>query len=378
MLKKESVVLQFIFISALVGCGGGGDKSTTTTDPLELKQALGKNLFFDTNLSTPAGQSCANCHDPATGFSDPNVDSNSPVSEGAVAGRFGFRNAPTAAYTSLTPDFSTNTAGEFIGGQFIDGRAANLIEQAKQPFLNPLEMNNPDKATVVQTVRNSNYSDLFEQIYGTGSLNNTDTAFDQLADAIAVFEQSDQLNPFTSKFDYYLAGEVELTTQERNGFILFDGKGQCFACHELGQHRLFTNHTYSNIGVPKNPDNPFYSMPPEYNPAGTAFVDLGLGSNPEVLSTTENGKFRVPTLRNVARTAPYMHNGVFQTLEQVVNFYNTRDVLPICPSNQPNCWPVPEVSENVDTLLMGDLSLTPTEVSDIVVFLNTLTDGYTL
>ncbi len=373
MLKKKSIVLQLIITSILAGCGGGEGSSI---DPLLLKQELGKKLFFDTNLSTPAGQSCASCHDPATGFADPNVDSSNPVSEGAVAGRFGNRNAPTAAYTSLVPDFSVNTAGEFIGGQFIDGRVLNLIEQAKQPFLNPLEMNNPDTATVIQAVRNSNYADLFEQVYGTSSLNNTDTAYDQVADAIAVFEQSDELNTFTSKFDYFFDGQVQLTEQERNGFVLFDGKGQCFACHELGQQKLFTNHTYSNLGVPKNPDNSFYSMPPEFNPDGTMFIDLGLGANPIVLSSSENGKFRVPILRNVALTAPYMHNGVFQTLEQVVDFYNTRDVLPVCPGNEPNCWPAPEVSENIDTHFIGDLGLTPTEVNDIVAFLNTLTDGY--
>jgi cytochrome c peroxidase len=376
MIKKESAVLPFILISTLVGCGGDGGTSAKMTDPLVLKQTLGKNLFFDTNLSTPVGQSCATCHDPATGFADPDVDSSNPVSEGAVAGRFANRNAPTAAYTSLTPDFSINTVGEFIGGQFIDGRAVNLIEQAKQPFLNPLEMNNPDTASVIQAVRNSGYTDLFEQVYGVDSLSNTDTAYEQLADAIASFEQSEELNTFTSKFDYFLNGQAELTQQERNGFILFDGKGQCFTCHEMGQHRLFSNHTYSNIGVPKNPTNPFYTMPPEFNPDGTMFIDLGLGANPAVLSTTENGKFRVPTLRNVSLTAPYMHNGVFQTLKEVVDFYNTRDVLPVCPGNEPNCWPVPEVSENMDIQLMGDLGLTPIEVNDIVAFLNTLNDGY--
>lgn len=292
-----------------------------------------------------------------------------------MSGRFGNRNAPTAAYTSLVPAFGVSNTGEFVGGLFVDGRAANLAEQARAPFLNPLEMANPDKASVIDEIRNSTYATLFEQVYGAGSLKDTDMAFDQVADALAAYQAGAELNPFSSKFDFFLAGQVQLTAQEMRGFFLFDGKGQCFACHEVP---LFTNHTYSNLGVPKNPDNPFYGMPPVYNPDGAAFVDLGLGANPAVMSVFENGKFRVPTLRNVALTAPYMHNGVFQTLQQVIDFYNTRDVLPVCPTDavEPGCWPLPEVAANVDTQLMGNLGLTPGEVDDLVAFLNTLTDGF--
>lgn len=368
-----------MLLAAFIGitaCGGGGQSNnapTPPTDPLVLKQSLGERLFFDTNLSTPPGQSCANCHEPAAGFADP--DTNFPVSQGVHTDRFGSRNTPTAAYAAMAPDFGGDQISGFSGGQFIDGRALNLIEQAKQPFLNPLEMNNPDKAAVIQAVRNSDYVDLFEQVYGAGSLDDVETAYDQVADAIAVFESTEMFSPFTSKFDYFLAGQVELTEPERRGFILFDGKGQCFACHVVP---LFTDYTYSNLGVPKNPDNPFYDLPPVFNPDGNAFVDLGLGGNPGVMLSTENGKFKVPTLRNVAITPPYMHNGVFQTLEQVVDFYNTRDVLPPCPTDviEQGCWPAPEVAENVDTQFMGDLGLTSQEVADIVAFLQTLTDGF--
>jgi cytochrome c peroxidase len=375
--NKASIFLLTILIFVLTACGGGGSSSTppVPVNIQALKEQLGGNIFADTNLSEPAGQSCASCHVAQSGFADPDSDSNNPVSEGAVTGRFGDRNAPTAAYTSFVPAFGTNNAGEFFGGLFVDGRAATLAEQARAPFLNPLEMANPDKASVIAKVRNSSYATLFEQVYGAGSLNDTDTAFDQVADALAAFESTSAFSPFTSKFDFFLAGRVQLTAQEIRGFQLFDGKGQCFFCHEVP---LFTIHTYSNIGVPKNPANPFYGMPPVYNPDGTAFVDLGLGANPAVMSIFENGKFRIPTLRNVALTAPYMHNGVFQTLQQVVDFYNTRDVLPVCPTDaiEPNCWPLPEVPANVDTVLMGNLGLTQGEVDDIVAFLQTLTDGF--
>lgn len=374
MAGKASISIQLMCVCLLTACGGGGSGSGSA-DIQTLKAGLGSRIFADTNLSEPAGQSCASCHEAQAGFADPNTDSTRPVSEGAVTGRFGNRNAPTAAYTAFIPPFGINLAGDYVGGQFVDGRAATLPEQAKAPFLNPLEMANPDAASVVDKIRNSNYAALFEQVYGTGSLNNVQTAFDQVADAVAAFERTSVFSPFTSKFDYFLAGQVQFTAQEMRGFILFDGKGLCFSCHES---LLFTNHTYSNIGVPKNPDNPFYTMPLQYNPAGPGFVDLGLGANPAVMSIAENGKFRVPTLRNVALTAPYMHNGVFQTLDQVVNFYNSRDVLPVCPTDviQPGCWPLPEVPVNIDTVLMGNLGLTAAEVSDIVAFLQTLTDGF--
>ena len=376
MAKTAAILIKFIVILILSGCGGGGGSSPAPGNNMQaLKEELGGLIFADTSLSQPPGQSCASCHLAQAGFADPDSDSTRPVSEGAISGRFGNRNAPTAAYTSLIPVFSGNNTVGFIGGQFVDGRAATLVEQAKAPFLNPLEMANPDKQTVIDAVRNSNYVDLFEQVYGTGSLDDTEAAYDQIADAIAAFEKSDTLNPFTSKFDLFLSGRVTLTAQEQRGLDWFNSIGQCADCHF---DPLFTDHTYHNLGVPKNPDNPFYNMPPEFNPDGAAFVDLGLGLNPTVMSSSQNGKFRVPTLRNVALTAPYMHNGVFQTLEQVVDFYNTRDVLPVCPTDviEPGCWPLPEVPENVDTLRMGNLGLTPEQVDDIVAFLQTLTDGF--
>lgn len=147
-------------------------------------------------------------------------------------------------------------------------------------------------------------------------------------------------------------------------------KGRCAECHPTGpgpsgEPTLFTDFTYDNLRVPKNAENPYYYLPKSLNPAGTKFVDMGLGS--VVKKPEENGKFRVPTLRNIALTAPYMHNGIFKTLRQVVAFYNTRDVGP---------WPEPEVSQNVNHEELGNLVLNEREVDDIVAFLHTLTDGY--
>lgn len=350
----------------------------------EDKEELGKLLFFDTDLSVPKGQSCASCHHPNFGFADP--DSSRAVSTGAVHVRFGDRNSPTAAYAAYSPDFHYDEdEGMYIGGQFWDGRADNLTEQAKGPFLNPLEMNNPSKRAVIQKISRSDYADLFEEVYGGDALDDVETAYDQVADAIATFEMTDEVNRFTSKYDMYLAGADSLTETEQCGLELFNGKGNCSACHPstIGPYAdkpLFTDFTYDNLGVPSNlgmlgdsPElmyyYPFYYPPiaPYFNPDGLDFVDYGLGGI--VMSDDEMGKVKVPTLRNIEITSPYMHNGVFTTLEEVVHFYNTRDVSGAE-------WPAPEVDMNINRDELGDLGLSNDDEDAIIAFMETLTDGY--
>jgi cytochrome c peroxidase len=360
-----------------VGPQGEPGKSSTDMvedDGLAPEERLGKLLYFDTNLSTPPGQSCSSCHTPEAGFTDP--DFESPVSQGVLPqSRFGNRNSPTAAYAAFSPDFHYDEEeGLYIGGQFWDGRAANLVEQAKGPFLNILEMNNPDKQTVIISIRHAEYADLFKEVYGERALDDVEAAYDLVAQAIATFEATDEVNSFSSKFDCFLAGNAILSEQELLGLELFNAedKGNCAACHPsepgpYSDHPLFTDFSYDNLGVPRNPDNPFYSLPAAFNPDGEDFIDLGLGG---VLGEEEElGKMKVPTLRNIAITTPYMHNGVFTTLHEVVNFYNTRD-LPGAG------WDPPEVSENVNTDELGNLGLTTEEVDAIVAFMETLTDGY--
>jgi cytochrome c peroxidase len=359
----------------------GGDK-------LSVKAQLGQRLFFDTNLSTPFGQSCASCHDPKTFFVDP--DNNLPTSEGVLPELEGFRNAPTILYVAFSPLFHYDREeGLFMGGFFLDGRAATLIDQAKGPFLNPLEMANPDSFTVVNKVRESSYKALFKRVYGVGAFDDTRKAFNNIADAIAAFERSSVFKRFDSKYDYFLAGKTRFTAQEKRGRKLFEdsSKGNCAACHPSrpakdGTPPLFTDFTYDNLGVPRNPDNPFYDLDREFNPAGRAFVDKGLGTF--LGEAAENGKFKVPSLRNIAKTGPYMHNGFFKTLRGIVEFYSSRDLLPVCKNLfvteaqalQRGCWPVPEVEENVNADELGELALTSEEIDDIVAFLQTLTDGY--
>jgi cytochrome c peroxidase len=338
------------------------------------KLALGKQIFFDKNLSTPAGQACASCHDPASGFSDPNHQN--PTSQGVHKERVGNRNTPTAAYAAYAPTFTYDDKEQiYVGGLFLDGRAATLQDQAKGPFLNVLEMANPDKATVVAKIADSAYVALFKEVYGETILFDSEQAFEKIAEAITIFERSSEMNPFSSKYDSFLAGKTTLTEQELLGLQLFiaPDKGNCAACHPAekaadGSSPLFTDFTYDNLGLPKNTQSAFLHLPVEFNAQGQNFTDLGLGGSAHVNNHLYNGQFKVPTLRNVAVTAPYMHNGIFKTLREVLDFYNTRDI--------DTKWGAPEVPENVNRTEMGNLGLTSEEIDAIVAFLGTLTDGY--
>lgn len=350
----------FAAISLVIAAAGftAANAGTLTTE-----QRLGHFIYFDKNLSNPVGQACASCHLPKAGYADP--DQGLPVSEGAVMGLFGGRNAPSAAYAAFSPVFGQDpTTGLYVGGQFWDGRAATLEDQAKGPFLNPVEMNNTMEG-VVQAVRESNYAWLFRLVYGPDSLNDTAAAYDLIAKAIATFERSTQVNRFTSKYDYYLKGKVALSVQELSGLALFNGKGNCSACHPSTSADgttppLFSDFTYDNLGVPQNTEYPFNLTNPDGLP------DLGLG--PIVSDPTQNGKFKVMSLRNIALTAPYTHNGYFKSLQDIVHFYNTRDL--------PGMWPAADYPDTVNMTELGNLGLTEQEEADIVAFLLTLTDGY--
>ena len=330
-------------------------------------EQLGKLLYFDETLSEPDGQSCASCHTPEAGWADP--DTHLPVSEGVIPGLFGDRNSPAAAYAAFFPDFSYEN-GVAVGGQFWDGRAANVVEQAKGPFLNPVEMANPNKATVIRDILISDYSDLFEEL--CGSAEDIDAAYDCTAEAIGAFEASSEVNTFSSKFDAVMAGKAQFTRQERRGMMLFHRKGKCAQCHTAGRGMgmgrggrgantgpvLFTDFKYHNLGLPKNTEYPYDQFEEK--------TDLGLGG---VLGdASQNGKFKTPHLRNIALTPPYMHNGVLKTLKEVVHFYNTRDV-----SDQ---WGDPEVSDNMERRLLGNLGLSDSQEDAIVAFMMTFTDGY--
>jgi cytochrome c peroxidase len=335
---------------------------------LNAKQELGKAIFFDTTLSSPEGMSCSTCHTPAVGFADTLARM---TSEGAVKGLFANRNSMSACYTMYVPSLHySKSDSTWVGGLFWDGRARSLADQASQPFVNPLEMHCSNDISVAEKVKTRPY---YSQLLALYNKPKDDVAlFNCITDALAAYESSPELNPFSSKFDAVQAGKATFTQEEKSGFELFQGNGKCAQCHVVTKdpkaHKaLFTDHTYDNLGIPKNEHNRFLDMPPVHNPHGHHYVDLGLG--PIVKDPAQNGKFRVPTLRNIALTSPYGHNGYFSTLEDIVHFYNVRD--------DGKSYPRPEYSETVNHAEMGNLGLTPQEEADIVAFLKTLTDGYT-
>jgi len=357
---------------------------TAQAGGLTKTEKLGQSLFFDRHLSQPAGVACASCHSSTVGWtgSDQAVNLTGAVYPGAVDTRFGNRKPPTAAYAGDSPilHYVDSTTG-WVGGMFWDGRATGatlgdpLAEQAQGPFLNPLEQNNPSAAAVVAKVQVSNYAHLFKRVWGRDIFNHTTSAYVAIARSIAAFERSPKVSAYSSKYDAYLAGRATLTKAEKNGMKLFTGKANCSNCHVPP---LFTDYSYDNLGIPKNPLNPFYSEPGP-NPLGAAWVDLGLGGYLKSASFAASvyepqlGKFKVPTLRNVAKrpyptfVKAYGHNGYFKSLWAIVHFYNTRDVMP---------WPAPEVAANVNTTELGNLGLTRHQENDIVAFLGTLSDGY--
>jgi len=385
----------------LIGCLVLGSTFTVggaAAQPLSPIEQLGKALFFDSNLSTPPGQSCAACHAPEVGFTGPDsaINAGQAVYFGAVHSRAGNRKPPASAYGGASPVMYFDASEElWIGGMFWDGRATGwtlgdpLAEQALGPFLNNLEQNMPAAKQVIDRVAKSDYARLFERVWGPGSLDSqTDVVgtYERIGRSIAAYEKSKAVNPFTSKYDYYLKKKVKLTKQEARGLRLFEGKAMCSACHlskpgPNGEPPLFTDFTYDNLGIPKNPQNPFYTAPTSTNPDGPYWIDPGLGgflANAGFLVEVwapEIGKHKVPTLRNVDKrpypgfVKAYGHNGVFKSLEEITHFYNARDVAP---------WAPPEVPINVNHDELGNLGLTADEEADIVAFMKTLTDGYPL
>ncbi|KAA3630899.1 MAG: methylamine utilization protein MauG [Proteobacteria bacterium] len=344
-------------------------------------EELGRMLFFDTNLSRNRTQSCATCHVPSRAFSDPRDNGvGGAASLGDDGQSLGDRNTPTAMYARFSPGFHETDEGMKVGGQFLDGRARNLAEQAAGPPLNPIEMNMPDVASVVARIEeNPVYLAAFRDQFGDAVFDQPKTAFVAMTESIAAFERTGEFAPFDSKYDRFLRGEAQLTEQEDLGMTLFFSRQftNCNLCHQLrrspaAERETFTNYEYHNIGVPRNLSlRTADAKDPE-------FVDRGLLDNPSVDEMQAAGRFKVPTLRNVAVTPPYMHNGVFEDLRTVILFYNkynsrseSRQINPETGAR----WAPPEVPENlsIEELETGP-SLDDQRVDALVAFLKALTD----
>ena len=383
-------------LQGFMACSSGGSSGSGTHEALVFasKAELGENLFFDVNLSNDRTQSCATCHNPEHAFIDNRLDANgdiAAVSMGDDGVSLGDRNTPSAAYAQFSPQFGLGGHARFnskqpdyvgyVGGQFLEGRENDLIGQAGGPPLNPLEMALPDKETAVARLQeNALYQKGFKQLFGETVWADVDSAYSAMAESLAAFEQTEEFAPFDSKYDRSLSGDyiyhpASKAAQGKAEFFSAQFTN-CATCHQLlpngRAQETFTSYEYHNIGVPEN------TLVRALNGKAQEFVDFGLFDNPLIDDEAQKGKFKVPTLRNVAVTAPYMHNGVFKKLSTVIQFYDhylTDSDFPLNPeTGEP--WADPEVQENIslDELQEGR-KLTPAKVEAIVCFLYTLTDA---
>jgi cytochrome c peroxidase len=393
--SRVSALLIICIAAAIGGCSSGSSPSDSTatsppTQPLSDIAKLGEAIFKDESLSASGQVSCQSCHLPEHRHSGLPSQAVSPG--GAALEKSGLRNAPSIRYASLAPNFHFEADGTPVGGFFRDGRASSLADQARRPFLDALEMANPSVASVVEKLQRAAYVSEFMRLFGMDVFDDPARAFDGMALALARYQVEDpDFHPFDSKYDAFLAGRAALTEQELRGLALFNNplKGNCAACHPSargadGSPPLFTDFTYDNLGVPRN------SAIPANADAG--YMDLGLcGPQRPDLADRQDlcGAFKVPTLRNVSRTAPYFHNGRFATLEEAIAFYVRRDTnpeewYPTGPDGVLKFDDLPNaLQRNVNTSEApynrkpgAAPALTPAEIQDVVAFLETLDDGY--
>lgn len=370
---SSCVILAFLLLTFM---------HTSQADNLKnIKIELGKQLYFDVNLSFNRSQSCATCHSPNTGFADKRSNKFiGAVSLGDDGKSFGDRSAPTTSYANYIPQFHKHDDGQYKGGQFWDGREKDLAGQAGGPPLNPIEMGMPAKELVLARIKeNDLYVTRFNQVFGLDVLTTPERAYQALTESIASFEKTEFFSPFDSKYDRFLDGEYQLTEIEDLGMTLFFSEQftNCNQCHQLKKRpglreETFSDYTFHNIGVPVN------QAVRNHNKTPKDYRDLGLFNHPDVENIESIGKFKVPTLRNVAVTAPYMHNGVFKELETVIKFYNKYNTKNKKRQINPETgiyWSEPEVKENIALKQLESApALDDKRIKALVSFLKTLTD----
>jgi len=385
MARFQAVLIVCALLSA---CGGGSPEHSR---PLSSAAQLGEKIFHDTSLSASGRMACASCHDPAFGHASP---FDTPVAFGGPGlDQPGERNPPSLRYLRFNGAFGFDAEGTPTGGFNWDGRADTLADQARRPFLSATEMANADVASVISRVSAASYAEEFRRAFGSDIFSDSQAAFDRVVFALERYQLEDpDFAPFTSKFDRFLARKATFTDQELRGLGLFrsPSKGNCAACHpgtkpDNAPGPLFTDFTYDNLGVPRN-----MAIAANGDPG---LFDLGLcGPKRQDLAARTDlcGAFKVPSLRNVGMRKHFFHNGRFDSLEDVIRFYVTRDI-------NPDLWyppalladPLPyddlpiDMRGNVNTSegpynrLRGQTpALTESEIADLAAFLRTLTDGY--
>lgn len=393
VLRVAKWSLAVLAACVLNACGGGAESGSSAQDAeLSAVAALGQKIFSDTSLSASGSQSCASCHDPAHAHAQSNAFS---VQSGGPDGTLpGVRAVPSLRYLSFNPVFSFDSEGAAIGGFNRDGRAQSLAEQGQRPFLAPHEMANATKADMVARLKQTSYAEEFRKVFGASIFDNPADAFDRAVFALQLYQiEGSEFHPFDSKYDLFLAGKAQLSAAELRGLALFNNpaKGNCAACHTSargadGSPPLFTDFSFDNLGVPRNAAIPAT--------ADSNYFDLGLcGPDRTDLADRSDlcGAFKVPTLRNVATRKVFFHNGRFGSLRDALRFYVRRD------TNPEEWYPTvngvvqkfddlpPQYRANVNTSEAPynrqpgmAPALNDAEIEDLIQFLGTLTDGYTV
>lgn len=430
-------LLLSLWALALVGCGGGGGTDPAATDPgntnatngarppapvpapapapvptpaptpapvpapapaptpapapapaVATRVALGELAFNDASLSLSGRVSCATCHTATTAKADA-AGGFLPLG-GPTASTQGFRSSPSLMYLGSNTAFRFASDGQPFGGFTWDGRAASRVIQAGGPLLDATEMANPSVAAVATKVRAAPWWADMQRLFGVAASASDQTVFDTLTQALATYQAEDpEYALFNSKFDRFLDKEVTLTPQETRGLQIFNdpAKGNCASCHSSqvgadGSRPLFTTFGYAALGLPRNANITAN--------ADASFFDMGLcGPKRTDLSARTDlcGSFKIPTLRNVALTAPYFHNATASTLGEAVSFYTTRDL------NPGRWYPLvngrPDKFNDLPPSLRGNViqtapfglqpgaapRLTAQDGADLTTFLRTLTDN---
>jgi cytochrome c peroxidase len=392
IMRLLTAVVFGLALSALPANPSALAQPSASASPDEMA-ALGRKLFFDPSLSASGKLACATCHSPRFAYGPP------PGRAIALGGRdqqqAGTRAVPSLRYLRTSPPFALEhkfADGDIapIGGFTWDGRAASIREQAQLPLLAANEMANGTPAAVVAKLRRSRLAGEFRAVFGPAVFEDSQRAFDSLLVALDTFQSTPaEFFPYTSRYDAFLRGELELSPEEERGVAVFKDpkKGNCASCH-LGTTRAgvpppFNDYDFANVGVPRNPRIPANADPNYY--------DLGLcGPLREDLNGRREycGFFRSPTLRNVATRDAFFHNGAFGSLREVLHFYNDRDLAPekYYPRTADGAVRKfddlpPGYPDNIDhdpplDRKPGDApALSEADIDDLIAFLKTLTDS---
>ena len=390
--RSSTALAACAVLFGLAACGGG--TSTSATPPADIgltaEAALGEKIFHDSSLSASGRQSCATCHVSANGHSPDNA--LAAQFGGPVGDQQGTRKTPGIRYLATNTPFFFAADGTPTGGFFWDGRSRTFAEQAAEPFINPFEMANADKAALVARVAAAPYAADFKALFGPDVFADIDGAYLRISLAVQQYEREDvEFNAYSSKYDAFLRGTVTLGDQEMRGLALYNSptKGNCAGCHPSargadGSPPRFTDFTYDNLGLPRNPELQRNADP--------TYFDLGLCQRADLAARTDLcGVFKVPSLRNVALRRAYFHNGRFKTLKDALTFYVQRDTnpekfYPLDASGMPlkfNDLP-PQYRANVNVTEVpynrrpGDgPALSDAEIDDVIAFPRTLSDDYT-